>query len=192
METRYPQDGNVRLTVSPEREDDFTVALRIPAWAGDGYAVAVNGEPQPAALRGGYLYLHRRWRKQDTIDIDFKLQTRVATCNGAQAVVHGPLVFARDSRFADGDVDECAVIQCGKDGTVKATLTDTSADSFAWLTLTVPTILGTDLENEGNKRARPVRFCDFGSAGNDWSTSGRYRVWIPETLHVMSEPYRAY
>lgn len=192
METRYPQDGNVRITVSPEREDDFTVALRIPAWAGNGYAVAVNGEPQPAALRGGYLYLHRRWRKQDTIDIDFKLQTRVATCSGAQAVVHGPLVFARDSRFADGDVDECAVIQRGKDGTVKATLTDTSADSFAWLTLAVPMVLGTDLENEGNKQARPVRFCDFGSAGNDWSTSGRYRVWIPETLHVMSEPYRAY
>ena len=109
-----------------------------------------------------------------------------------QAVVRGPLVFARDSRFNDGDVDECAVIQCDANGIVQATLAEQTDGSFAWLTLNVPMILGSDLENATNKAVKNIRFCDFASAGNDWQHSSRYRVWIPETLHVMSEPYHSY
>ena len=48
------------------------------------------------------------------------------------------------------------------------------------------------MEDAANKMARPVRFCDFASAGNDWASKGRYKVWIPQTLHMMTEPYRKY
>ncbi|MGM9769016.1 MAG: hypothetical protein ACI3Z0_11280 [Candidatus Cryptobacteroides sp.] len=41
-------------------------------------------------------------------------------------------------------------------------------------------------------KVRLIHFCDFASAGNDWNPCGRYRVWIPRTLHVMSEPYHRY
>ena len=53
-------------------------------------------------------------------------------------------------------------------------------------------VLGTDLENEENKAVKIINFCDFASAGNDWRPEGRYRIWIPKTLHVMSEPYHRY
>ena len=75
---------------------------------------------------------------------------------------------------------------------VQAAVHENMSGSFAWITLEVPAVLGTDLEDAANKTARPVRFCDFASAGNDWASKGRYKVWIPQTLHMMTEPYRKY
>ena len=46
--------------------------------------------------------------------------------------------------------------------------------------------------DDAEKAVRLIHFCDFASAGNDWDRNGRYRVWIPRTLHVMSEPYHRY
>ena len=119
------------------------------------------------------------------------LRTRVVELNNMQAVIRGPLVFARDSRFGDGFVDESAVIQADKEGYVDAVPT-VSKDSPFWLDLQVPMVLGANLEDPGEKSVRLIHFCDFASAGNDWDRSGRYRVWIPKTLHVMSEPYHRY
>ena len=67
-----------------------------------------------------------------------------------------------------------------------------SKDSPFWLELQVPMVLGANLEDPEEKSVRLIHFCDFASAGNDWDKSGRYRVWIPKTLHVMSEPYHRY
>ena len=192
MKTRYPLDGKATLTVTPQRSEAFAIALRIPSWVDDGFKVLLNGVEQSCLHRGGYLVINRRWAKCDRIDIDFRLKTKVVTFNHHQAITHGPLVFARDSRFADGDVDECAVVQCDAHGVVDARLADTEDSSFAWLTMEVPAVLGTDLEGEDNKAVRWVKFCDFASAGNDWNRNGRYRVWIPKTLHQMTEPYHKY
>ena len=193
MQTRYPLDGKIELTINTKKETAFGLKIRIPSWAGSDFSVSVNGEPQNNPVKdGGYLSLNRNWTKNDRITIDFDLKTRVMHCEHSQAVTHGPLVFARDSRFSDGDVDECAAIQCDQNGVVPATLNDTRENSFAWITMEVPMILGTDLENPENKAVRMIHFCDFASSGNDWATTGRYRVWIPETLHVMSEPYHQY
>lgn len=71
--------------------------------------------------------------------------------NEAQAIVRGPLVLARDSRFKDGDVDEASVI-VSKDGYVE--LTPVQAPDFAWMAFTVPMVLGTDLK----ETARLARF----------------------------------
>ncbi len=189
--TCYPVDGKVEIGVDPRKSGEFTVALRIPLWA-DSCTVAVNGEPVKDITKGGYAMLHRKWNKGDKISADFNIKTKVEEFDRHQALVHGPLVMARDSRYGDGDVDECAVIRCDKDGVVAATLTENPAGSFAWIEMDVPAVLGTDLENPGNKNGKIVKFCDFGSAGNDWDPKGRYRVWIPRTLHMMSEPYHKY
>lgn len=191
METGYPANGKAAISIDTHTPQRFTLALRLPTSA-DSITVYVNGKTQEVLHKGGYLYLNRLWESGDRIELNFDISTRIVRQNNMQAVVHGPLVFARDSRFADGDVDECAAIQCSADGIVQASIQEHTEDSFAWLTLDVPMILGSDLENADNKAVKDIRFCDFASAGNDWLHSSRYRVWIPETLHVMSEPYHKY
>ena len=96
------------------------------------------------------------------------------------------MVFARDSRFGDGFVDETSIIQ-GKDGYVELTLVKSS---FAWMAFTAPAVLGTDLE--GNGMANKIHICDFSSAGNEWDKAQRYRVWLPKTLNVQNMPYVPY
>jgi len=44
QDTRYPWDGEVRLTVQPEREAGFALALRVPGWCAEA-GLTVNGEP---------------------------------------------------------------------------------------------------------------------------------------------------
>ena len=186
QETNYPIDGQVRIVVEPEKTSDFTIALRIPAWS-ERTVVSVNGEPLTDLLAGAYLPIHRTWEKGDEITVELGMRARLVELNEAQAIVRGPLVLARDSRFKDGDVDEASVI-VSKDGYVE--LTPVQAPDFAWMAFTVPMVLGTDLE--GNGKARPIHLCDFASAGNTWNQAERYRVWLPKTWNVMRTPYKPY
>ena len=152
----------------------------------------INGEEQEITHNGGYLYIERIWENADKVTLDFKIETKVVKLNNSQAIVRGPLLFARDSRFNDGDIDECATIKCNNQGVIQAKIKKNKTGTFPWITLTVPAVLGTDLENVENKTPKLINFCDFSSSGNDWNPNGRYRVWIPQTFHAMSEPYKKY
>lgn len=191
VETGYPVDGKVRLSLDARKMSEFILALRVPSWSEGKFAVTVNGEAQVCVPDKGYVKICRKWKGGDVVEIDMEMKTRVVELNNMQAVVRGPLVFARDSRFADGFVDESAVIQKDGNGCVDA-VPVTAEDSFCWFDLQVPMVLGANLEDDDEKAVRMIHFCDFASAGNDWDRNGRYRVWIPRTLHVMSEPYHRY
>lgn len=191
VQTGYPVDGKVRLSLDVRKMSEFSLALRVPSWSEGHFAVTVNGETQACVPDNGYVDICRKWKAGDVVEIDMEIKTKVVELNNMQAVVRGPLVFARDSRFADGFVDESAVIQKDEDGCIDA-VPVIASDSFCWLDLQVPMILGANLEDKSEKAVRMIHFCDFASAGNDWDRNGRYRVWIPRTLHVMSEPYHRY
>jgi hypothetical protein len=115
------------------------------------------------------------------------MRGRLVERNNYQAIVRGPVVLARDSRMADGFVDETSVVQ-SKDGYVE--LKPITVPDFAWMTFSVPMVLGTDLE--GAAEPSQIKMCDFASAGNTWDKAIRYRVWLPRTLHVMTTPYIPY
>lgn len=115
--TCYPFDADVRLTVSPERSADFTIALRIPSWARDA-AIVVNGRSVTSGIvPGDYARVNRTWRSGDEISLKLPIhpvlhrQTnqslqdtnlRNGTEKIMQAVMHydyiaitrGPLVYA--------------------------------------------------------------------------------------------------
>ncbi len=191
IESEFPVTASNKISFTQTRPGKTVLALRIPAWAHDKYQIKVDGNTIEPDIDKGYAFITPGKAKSITIDADFALDTRVEELNGMQAVVRGPLVFARDSRFADGYVDECCVIQTNADGVVESRFAADPA-SFAWITLEVPAVLGTDLEDAANSSPKYIRFCDFGSAGNDWNTSGRYRVWLVKPIHAMSEPYHKY
>lgn len=184
--TDYPATDKIELEVSPVKEIVCTIALRIPAWSTIA-EVTVNGQAEKGVLQGCYFPVTRKWKKGDKITLQLDLRARLIEQNQAQAIVRGPLVLARDSRFNDGFVDETSVI-VSKDGFVELTPVETPA--FAWLAFTAPMILGTDLE--GDRTPRQIHFCDFASAGNTWDKLQRYRVWLPKTLNVMNSPYKPY
>lgn len=175
VDSDIPRSGKISVTLEQTKPAKTVLALRVPEWSGD---------------TPGYRYLETGRQKQYSFSGDFGIQTKVEELNGMQAVVRGPVVFARDSRYADGDVDECCVIQA-QNGVVDSRFAPQPDPSF-WLTLEVPAVLGTDLENPENSTPRYIKFCDFASAGNDWAPSGRYRVWLTRPINSMSQPYHKY
>src|SRR4029453_1636861 len=77
QETRYPWEGGVRITLTPDTARTFAVNVRIPGWAreepvpGDLYrfadkasappTVRVNGTPVPMTITNGYVPIKRTW-----------------------------------------------------------------------------------------------------------------------------------
>jgi DUF1680 family protein len=119
QQTRYPWDGAVRLTVTPDRARRFTIDLRIPGWArneavpGDLYrfldppppapAIAVNGTHAPLTLKDGYVTLDRTWRPGDVVTLDIPMPVRrivahenVEADRGRVALQRGPIVYAAE------------------------------------------------------------------------------------------------
>jgi uncharacterized protein len=186
--TTYPEADQIEINLQPEKPENFTLALRIPAWSNQN-SVLVNGIPVDGVQPGTYFRINREWKKDDKVVLKLDLTGRLITFNGFQAIMRGPVLLARDSRFGDGFVDEAAVIQ-NKENRVELVAAGKKPD-HVWMSFTAPLVLGTDLEGEG-RNAKQIHFCDFASAGNTWTYESRYRVWIKQTLNVMNAVYKPY
>ncbi|MGZ7441917.1 glycoside hydrolase family 127 protein [Paenibacillus sp. TH7-28] len=102
METGYPWDGGIRLTVHPGKDEEFPVLLRIPGWC-RSYQVAVNGaqvRSTDVTVHQGYLVLERKWTAGDLIEyrLDMSVQVvrsrpEVEANRGRIAFQRGPLVY---------------------------------------------------------------------------------------------------
>jgi len=101
QETNYPWDGTVRLTVSAESAQEFTLGLRIPGWC-RGAEVTINGENVDIAplTKKGYAYIRRVWRQGDEMVLDFsmpveriKAHPQVRANAGKVALQRGPIVY---------------------------------------------------------------------------------------------------
>lgn len=116
QETRYPWEGEVKITVDPERESEFAVFVRVPGWAqgqpvpSDLYwfldqqeentGIRVNGNPFPFETEQGFARLHRKWSPGDTIELLLPMPIRrvsshenVEDNQGKVALQRGPIVF---------------------------------------------------------------------------------------------------
>ena len=66
--TAYPNEDFTRLTVKGKGK--FTINVRVPHWATNGFFVKINGKSKKLnAEPGSYLTLKRRWRNGDTVEL---------------------------------------------------------------------------------------------------------------------------
>lgn len=99
MESDYPWNGSVRIRVTPEKTDQFRIAVRIPGWCRN-HAIRVNGEPFNVQAVQGYVYIDRLWRENDCIELNMEMKPTVIRANprvredaGKVAVMRGPMVY---------------------------------------------------------------------------------------------------
>ncbi|MFJ2237757.1 glycoside hydrolase family 127 protein [Streptomyces sp. NPDC087859] len=98
VETGYPWDGRIAVTVEEAPDADWTLSLRLPSWCTDFTATAPDGEP-PAETLPGWLRVRRHWSPGDTFTLDLALDARltrpdpyVDAIRGCVAIERGPLV----------------------------------------------------------------------------------------------------
>jgi DUF1680 family protein len=184
----YPVSDRIELRINPEKPESFTISLRIPTWSKNS-VIEVNGTKLTEVIPGSYKQITRLWNKNDKVILKLDLSARLIRQNGYQAILMGPVVLARDTRFKDGFIYESAVIS-EKNGEVDLVPSSDKPDNV-WMAFTAPLVLGTDLEGEF-RTPKQIGFCDFASAGNTWGEDSRYRVWIPQTINVMGMDYKTY
>jgi hypothetical protein len=112
METDYPWQGRIQLTIKESDGASWQLRLRIPGWCTDA-TVSVNGDTiDTAEMIRGYLVLERNWRAADTITLELAMtpgliqsNPRVDATRGCLALQRGPLVYCLEAHDQAGDAN---------------------------------------------------------------------------------------
>ncbi len=102
IETAYPWDGRVRLTIEEAGAARWTLALRRPGWCATA-SVRVNGREVTDAVtadNAGYLRIERTWARGDVVELELEMPARaieahpwIESTRGSLAIERGPLVY---------------------------------------------------------------------------------------------------
>lgn len=105
VQTDYPWQGSVRITVERAGGAEFGISVRIPAWA---HGARLDGE---AVEPGGYATVRRTWSAGDQLLLELALQPRLTVADprvdavrGCVAIERGPLVYALERQDQAGGV----------------------------------------------------------------------------------------
>ncbi len=123
----YPWSGDIEISVKPEEEKIFEIALRIPGWAqnrpvpGDLYTfdrtdeseikLMVNNQPSDYQMQNGYAVLKQNWTNGDKINLNLPMPIRrivasekVTADANRVALQRGPFVYCAEWPDNEGHV----------------------------------------------------------------------------------------
>jgi uncharacterized protein len=104
QQTTYPASNTTELRFDLERPENFTVYLRIPAWADAKTRVSINGKRvESDIIPGKFLALNRSWKAGDRVEFEIGMPLRLEAVDeqnaNTVALMRGPLAL-----FAVGDI----------------------------------------------------------------------------------------
>ncbi len=104
QETQFPYEPKTSLTIG--KSGKYTLAVRHPAWAAEGFAVTVNGKTVDRTQLGGagvekgtasYVSITRKWKKGDKVEVTLPMELRYEECPNYTdyiAFKYGPILLA--------------------------------------------------------------------------------------------------
>ena len=105
QETAFPDAASTTLTIG--KAGHYAIAIRHPAWVGEGFAIAVNGSPIDITVKRGtasYATVTRTWAEGDKIEVSLPMELRYETCPNYTdyiAFKYGPILLA--AQTSDGE-----------------------------------------------------------------------------------------
>ena len=166
QETRYPWDGEVKITVEPKRSREFAIYVRIPGWAqnqpvpSDLYryinrseekvTLKINDKPLALDIDKGFARIRRKWKKGDVVELSLPMPIRrvlshenVKDNAGKAALERGPIVYCVEWPDNGGQVTH---IILPDDAELKAKY---RKDKLGGVTVISGTALGVQLSKDG-------------------------------------------
>ena len=191
METDYPWQGDVRLTV--ERADGlpWRLTVRVPGWC-EAPSVRVNGQTWAIAAGEGYATIERPWRAGDTVELDLPMVPRLIEAHprsdaarGSVAIERGPLVYCLEDcdqppsvNIMDVQIDETAPLQAAWHGDLLGGVMVVEAQGYAVDVAAWQERLYRPAD-EGVPSRQPARLVAVPYYAWANRGPGAMRVWIP-------------
>jgi uncharacterized protein len=133
IETDYPYDAGVLMTLQLPSAQTFSLNLRIPAWA-RGANLKINGRTEIQSLRPGqFAAIRREWRTSDRLELELPLLQSLESIDAAHpdtvALIAGPLVLMRvlNAGTAASPIPRSRLLAAQRDGNGKHQWLATSA-----------------------------------------------------------------
>jgi DUF1680 family protein len=185
QETSYPWDGQIQITVKPEKPFDFILYVRIPGWAqsqpvpGDLYRyepsetnpikLKINGQATRLDLRQGYARIDRLWSSEDVVDIILPMPVRQVVAHEAVAENLGKIAFERGP-----------IVYCAEEADNGKVLDLNIENRKTWTHHFLPGLLGglTVLEGTANRSSQSVQITMIPYYSWAHRGAGEMAVWM--------------
>ena len=185
IESLYPANGSIRIRVETTVPKEFSIKLRVPAWC-------KNNSIRPSGAKtgkDGYATLRRTWKSGDTIDLELKLEPRIAVGDnmnlGKAAVLYGPLVLAADESLLQVDAGQpLKVLAIAKPKLATLDLTPEAATGD-WKTWPGAQLFRLNAVTRQGDKKFPTRLVPFADAG---MTGERFKIWLPIEGAPLANP----
>jgi len=107
IESKFPEEGVVTITLNPEIKAEFRLALRVPVWC-KNFKANIDGNNY-AGIPGKYLNIDQMWNKNSIIKVSFNLNDQILdggkSYPGYIALKVGPQVLAVDQSLNPEIID---------------------------------------------------------------------------------------
>jgi uncharacterized protein len=96
--TQYPANGDTSMHLTLSHSERFTIALRVPAWAGSKSKVTVNGNAVDTTLTPGtWASIDRTWKDGDRVELSLDMPLRLTPIDDRHpqivALLYGPVAL---------------------------------------------------------------------------------------------------
>ncbi|NDC77631.1 MAG: glycoside hydrolase family 127 protein [Chitinophagia bacterium] len=209
METGYPWDGRVALTLDPAEKSRFKLAVRIPGWLtgkpvpGDLYTPAsgqsagpapvfrVNGKPVAHTLQDGYALIENTWKKGDRVEWAFEMPvTRLVSRDelkpnqGRVAIQRGPLVYCVEGTDNEGHAWNLVVPENTAFDTASLHIAD---ERVTTVTANVPVLTIAPDGQSAQTEIRRMTAIPYYAWANRGKTE--MQVWLPTAIREIKINY---
>ena len=199
QETRYPWDGAIKMTVTPDAAADLTIHVRMPGWARnepvasdlyrfaaesqDAAVLKVNSKKVPIQIEKGYVALTRNWKPGDVIELNLPMPIRrvlandhVAADRGRVALERGPIVYAAE--WPDNPKGQVRNLMLPRDERLEA---EFKPDLLRGVTVVKGRAIALAYDAQGKVTKTEQEFTAI--PYYSWANRGRGQmmVWFPET-----------
>lgn len=194
VDTDYPKNGEIKITIKLENPERFAIALRNPQWS-ESTSLMVNGEFKDVSA--GYAEVEQTWNDGDEIVYCLDMRTQVIRpiSYGSQLIMtdmlweydyvvakydvedpaakehialrRGPVILAAENRLGYS-VDDAFDIKIRDDGYVDAFLIEDGIAPYN-------NILEMEIPLNNNEK---MHMTDYASAGKLWNEESKMAAWI--------------
>ncbi len=213
METNYPWEGKVKISIDPVKKSNFSLHLRVPGWVqrevapGGLYAmlpvsegfesvsstsiVKLNGKEIKYKIENGYMVMAQDWRKGDQLEFEFpmevkiiKARTEVKQDQGRIAIQRGPLVYCVEGADNNGKAWNMIVPKNTKFESIDYKVLDEYVKA---ITAEVPVVtVGEDGQSLITEKKKIIAIPYYA-----WANRGKneMQLWLPTRINEVKVNY---